>query len=339
MFEKYLNLFIVKYNRIKTKRKINIYNNNHLKKLWLFREEVNSMFEELKTFITVVEYNNFTKAAEVMNMSQPNVSLHIKNLERYFDTTLIVRSHRQKRISITPSGQILYEKAKQILDLLLQTKSELHDQQHVLSGRLRIGASLTIGEYFLPAFLGKFTQQYPDLMLEVAIYNTDEICERVKKLELDVGLIEGVVPTSYFYYENFYEDEMVLAVPYKHPLSLQSFSVEALQQQTWISRETGSGTQKYFQFFLESNQIVPKNLIVLGSNYAVKEAVVNGLGMTFISSYVIEKAVEENELSLVSLSKNYTRQFSYILPKDMKCSKVVEVFIDNLKEYAKEKDE
>ena len=102
----------------------------------------------------------------------------VKHLEEYFNTTLIQRSIKQKNIYVTESGNLLYERSKQIINLLETTKDDLMDYGNIIKGKLRIGASFTIGEYFLPAFLGKFTKAYPNLELEVVIENTHNICEK-----------------------------------------------------------------------------------------------------------------------------------------------------------------
>lgn len=299
------------------------------------KKGLNIMIDELKTFIAVVEYKNFTKAAEAINLSQPSVSLHIKHLEAYFNTTLIQRSIKQKNIYITKSGNLLYERSKQIIKLLEDTKDELLDYGNVVKGRLRIGASFTIGEYFLPTFLGEFTKAYPDLDLEVAIENTHNLCEKVKNFQVDLALVEGTVPSSNFVINHFYKDKMEVAVPYKHYLVNKEFSIEELGNQTWISREIGSGTREYLELFLSTNNINAKNVIVFGSNYSVKEAVKNNLGITFISSLVTKTALANKEISILKTPQEYTRPFSYILQKGIIPSKSALVFIDMLKNYIK----
>lgn len=295
------------------------------------------MIEELKTFIAVVEYDNFTKAAEAINLSQPSVSLHIKHLEEYFNTTLIQRSVKQKNIYITESGSLLYKRSKQIVRLLEDTKTDLQDYGNTVKGRLRIGASFTIGEYFLPNFLGQFTKEYPDLELEVTIENTHNICEKVKSFQVDLALVEGTVSSSNFTINHFYEDKMEIAVPYNHYLADREFSIEELQNKTWISRENGSGTREYLNLFLSNNNINTKNIIVFGSNYSVKEAVKNNLGMTFISSLVTKTALKNKEISVLKTKQQYNRHFSYILQKGITPSKGTLVFIDMLKSYEKNK--
>lgn len=288
------------------------------------------MLDEIKTFIAVVEYRNFTKAAQAINLSQPSVSLHIKHLEEYFNSILIKRSIKNKSIIVTEQGRLLYDRGKQLLKLIEDTKIDIKNFENTIKGKLRIGASLTIGEYFLPSFLGKFAKEYPQLDLEITIENTSSICEKVRNFQLDLGLIEGTVPFSDFLYKSFYKDQMVLATPYESELVGLEFSAENFNNYTWISREEGSGTRDYLNLFLTSNNIIPKNIIVFGSNYAVKEAVKNNLGLTFISNKVVENSVKEKEISIVETDSKYVRYYSYILPKNSFISKATKAFIEML---------
>ena len=293
------------------------------------------MIDELKTFIAVVDFKNFTRAGESINLSQPSVSTHIKNLESYFNTQLINRSIKQKNIVITESGYLLYKKAKEILHMIDSTKAELRSLDGHVKGHLRIGASLTIGEYLLPKFLSKFSTKYPGIEFELIIENTHHICSKIKNFTLDIGLIEGTTPSSDFNQNYFLEDKMVIACSKNSDILNGVFSIDKLQNKNWIVREEGSGTRDYINMFLTTNKIVPNNLMVLGSNYAIKEAVKNNLGITIISSYVTAPAVENNEIETIELEKSYTRPFSYILPKNINTSHITNLFIKELVEYTK----
>lgn len=296
------------------------------------------MLEELRTFMVVVEQENFTKAGEIIKLSQPSVSLHIKNLEKYFNTTLINRSSRQKSIIITESGELLYRRAREIFRLVENTKNELENISSSLKGHIKIGSSLTIGEYFLPNFLKQFSKDYPDIEIEVIIENTASICEGVRNLKLDFGLIEGIVSSHEFKQEYFLEDSMVLMVPHNHPLTKDEFSYDKLQNLRWISRELGSGTREYLDIFLATNEIVPRNIMVLGSNYAIKEAVKNGLGVTLISNYVAKEACKNKEVSIIEVDTSFKRHFSYLISKDISLSMISKVFIENLRDYSDKYD-
>ena len=291
------------------------------------------MIEELKTFIAVVEFKNFTKAAHYLNLSQPSVSNHIKSLEIYFNVTIIDRSIKQKKIYITQSGNILYKKAKEIIQLLDLTKDELNNTTDSIKGHLRIGASLTIGEYILPRFLSKFTVQYPDIEIEVFIENSSSICNRVSNISLDIGFIEGSHAEQNLLQEFFYEDKMVIALPYDTYINEDNFSLDILRDITWIGREKGSGTREYLDLFLYNNKISPKNLIVFGSNYAVKEAVKNNIGVTLMSNLIASSAYESKDLLFIPVEDNFTRNFSYVVPNNITLSRATQVFINEFKKY------
>ena len=291
------------------------------------------MFEELKIFIAVVEQKNFTKAGEHLNLSQPSVSTHIKNLENYYGVTLINRSIKHKSIVITENGYKLYNRAKEILHILDTTYMEVRNISDSIKGIIKIGASLTIGEYILPQFLSVFYKKYPDIEIDLLIENTTIIAESLKDLTLDIGFIEGISSYPNLHQEYLLEDKMVLAVPYDSNLNNNEFTFDLLENQNWVVREEGSGTREYLNIFLNSNKIVPRNLMVLGSNYAVKEAVRNGLGITIISNFVASSAAENKELITIELDKSYNRSFSYILPKNINVTKATNIFLEEFKNY------
>jgi len=291
------------------------------------------VIEELKTFIAVVDKKSFTKAANFINISQPSVSSHISILERYFNTRLIERSNKQKNILITQTGKILYKRAKQMIGFLEETKEELNNYHNSISGTLKIGASMTIGEFLLPSILGDFIKEFSEVKLDVTIENTKHIYDKFKNYDIDIALVEGTVPVENYVYKNFYKDTMVIVVPYLSSQNLNSNLKDYLSKQTWIHREEGSGTGENLNIFLNDEDIHPKNFIVLGSNYAIKEAVKNNLGISFISSLVINEAVKNNEVEVISIKDNYNRYFSYLVHEN-NISRLASVFLEKLKLYS-----
>ncbi|MGL5674844.1 MAG: LysR substrate-binding domain-containing protein [Cellulosilyticaceae bacterium] len=290
------------------------------------------MLEELKTFMQVVNYENFTKAAKKVNLSQPTVSLHIKRLEQYFNTTLIERSSKSKQVIITKQGKLLYERGQEIIKQIEDVKMAIACSENQVGGQLIVGASKTIGEHFLPKILKAFSDKYPHLHIEVMIENTANVCEKVKERQVDIGIIEGTDPHYDFERGYICGDKMVLAVSNDSHLIAEPRLMEALQDQVWISREAGSGTQEYLESFLEENTIKPKNKMVFNSNFAVQEAVKNGLGITLISEYVVGHAVADKEITVLPLDEECTRKFSYILPKHTEVTPATAAFMEVLKE-------
>lgn len=289
------------------------------------------MLDELKTFITVVNLKNFTKAAEQISLSQPSVSQHIKSLEKTFNAVLIKRGIKQKSIEITPAGKILYDRAQQICKLYDYTLTEINELQEIISGQLHIGASFTIGEYFLPELLGEFSRLYPNLNLKITIENTSNICKKLAALEIDLALVEGAVADAYFDKTVFYLDQLVLITAIDNPLGTKKFKLSDWQHQTWITRELGSGSRQQLDTFLEESNITPNNLILFGSNFAVKEAVKNNLGVSFISKHIASLAKVQKEIHLVFPQQAHFREFSYLLPKNIPPTNTIKAFLANLK--------
>lgn len=291
------------------------------------------MLEELKTFIQVVKYRNFTKAAKKVNLSQPTVSLHIKRLEAYFDTTLITRSSKSKEVLITKQGEMLYERGQDLIgqiDLLKEDILQIDDRG---KKKIVVGASKTIGDYFLPPLIGAFSEENAHVQLEILIENTAHICDMMNDGEIQIGLIEGIDPYYDFDREYFYQDKMVVAVSNQSDLASKEVTLEDLNNQIWISREEGSGTQEYLKLFLNMHNITPKNVIIFNSNYAVKEAVKNGIGITIISECVVSHAAFDKELKILPVELSPKRKYSYILPKDKLIDADIMAFTNMLKNY------
>lgn len=292
------------------------------------------MIDELKSFIQVVENQNFTKAAKKLNLSQPAVSMHIAGLEQQLNTTLILRSNKQKNFLLTPDGKLLYQRAKKVVHLYDEMISEIKSQRETVQGTLRIGASLTIGEYLLPQILAYLSKLYPELTFEVTIENSHAIMKKVDQLELEIGLIETEELLLNLNRQSFYCDRLQIA--YSEALTLPPKPEKYRQffcQQTWLLREMGSGTRAMTDFFLEQFHILPKNQVVLGSNYLIKETLRQQPSMTFISTLM-----QKQEFKGISYLDDQTyelqRLFYYVTKEGVVLSKRVQGMINVLDELS-----
>jgi len=287
-------------------------------------------YDALKTFVTLVEVKNFTKTAETLRMSQPSVSLHIKNLEKEFQTKLFLRS--PKLLKITPTGEILYDRAKQIITIYEQTKQDILEQHNSIKGELKIGASFTIGEYILPSLLFDLQKSYPELELHVVIGNTREIIQFVRLYQVDIGLIEGQTNEKELSVHAFMQDELFIVSSNNHKLACKDeVTVADLQNQAWITREVGSGTREYLNHVIRSNGLKVKSLLTISSNQGIKETLMNGMGLSLLSHSVIEKDVQHRNLSIIQLkNQSFTRTLSYVYSPIMQDKKNVRLFINAL---------
>ncbi|MFC3885872.1 LysR family transcriptional regulator [Bacillus songklensis] len=287
-------------------------------------------YDALKTFVTLVEVKNFTKTAEILLMSQPSVSLHIKNLEKEFQTKLFLRS--PKFLKITPTGEILYDRAKQMITIYEQTRQDILEHHNCIKGELKIGASFTIGEYILPSLLFDFQKDYPELELQVVIGNTEEIVQYVRLYQVDIGLIEGQTNEKELSVHAFMQDELFIVSSNNHKLACKDeVTIADLQNQAWVTREVGSGTREYLNHVIRSNGLKVKSLLTISSNQGIKETLMNGMGLSLLSRSVIERDVEHRNLSIIQLkNQSFNRTLSYVYSPIMQDKKNVKTFINAL---------
>lgn len=290
--------------------------------------------DPLKVFVTVIEQQNFSRAGDILNLSQPGVSLHIRNLENELGTKLIYRSPKQ--VQITEPGKILYRHAKQMLNHYETAKREINEFNNVVSGTMKIGASFTIGEYYLPKVLAEFAAQYPMVDIQIIISNSNDVIQGIRSNKLDIGLIEGETDYKDIDVRPFMNDEMIVVVPPDHPLSqMDLIEGNMLQNQTWVLREQGSGTRTYSDKLLSSLELNIKKTFIFTSIQGVKEAVMAGLGIALLSRLTVQKELKSNELNTFHLKNEpLIRPFSIVKKLDFESSKAMELFLRKVEEFA-----
>jgi LysR family transcriptional regulator, transcriptional activator of the cysJI operon len=290
--------------------------------------------DPLKVFVTVIEQQNFSRAGDILNLSQPGVSLHIRNLENELGTKLIYRSPKQ--VQITEPGKILYRHAKQMLNHYETAKREINEFNNVVSGTMKIGASFTIGEYYLPKVLAEFAAQYPMVDIQIIISNSNDVIQGIRSNKLDIGLIEGETDYKDIDVRPFMNDEMIVVVPPDHPLSqMDLIEGNMLQNQTWVLREQGSGTRTYSDKLLSSLELNIKKTFIFTSIQGVKEAVMAGLGIALLSRLTVQKELKSNELKTFHLKNEpIIRPFSIVKKLDFEASKAMELFLRKVEEFA-----
>lgn len=282
------------------------------------------MDEALRTYIRVVELKSFTKASEELHISQPAVSLQLKKLEQQYDTELIYR--QAKKFVLTATGEMLYHRAKQLEGLYKQVEDEISLYHHHLKGRLRIGASFTIGEYYLPKVIAKFHALYPDITIELIIENTAKIADKVELLQVDTGLIEGQISKKDLEISAFLDDEMCIVGPANRSIT------EIESGATWIAREEGSGTREYLDHVISTSGWNVTERVIAWSNMAVKQMVLEGLGYTVISKCVVETEIKRGELRTFNEANTLLRKFSVLKNKQTLENRTVETFLQFLRE-------
>ncbi len=262
--------------------------------------------DQLRVFLAVVEYLHFTRAAEALYISQPAVSAAIQNLEEQYGVRLFHRIGRQ--IEITEAGKLLQAEAQKIIDQVVLTERGLQELNDLQRGELKLGSSLTIGNYWLPDKISQFKRQYPGISVNCSLANTEEICEGTATGQFDLGLVEGEVkPTlkTSLEEEIVGSDRLLIVVGKSHPwFDRTKISLTELYTTDWVMREPGSGTQQRFEEALQNwgIEVTELNIIlVLNSGEMVKAVIENGVGATAISELMVKKELQLDTLRSIQV--------------------------------------
>jgi len=284
----------------------------------------------LQVFHAVAKQLSFTKAAEVLFMTQPAVTFQIKQLEEHFNTRLFERGHG--RIALTPAGEIVLEYAERILSLSAELETRLREMTGRLSGPLLIGASTTIAEFLLPRVLGEFKSLHPEVQPKLVVANSEAIENRVAEHTLDIGLIEAPSHLPSLLTEMCCEDELQVIVSPQHPLAkAKSVTPKQLLAYPYVSRESGSGTREFTDLYFRKAGVNPAELSVvmeLGSPEALKGVVETGLGFAILSKATVAKEQKLGELVAVPLTPKLLRSLSLVYPKEKFRSRLVNTFVE-----------
>lgn len=291
------------------------------------------MDQVLEVFVTVVEKGSFTRAAEELNMTQPAVSQYIQSLERSLGAKLLERSNKYVRMN--QAGEIVFHHAKNILGMYTRMQTLVDDALHRASGELSIGASYTFGEYVLPHLITHLRKNYPLIIPKIQIGNTADVAEMILNHEAEIGIIEGEYQHEKLYIEAFAEDEMFIIVPAADErfANASRICLSELRDETWVVRETGSGTRRAAEQMFASRHFQPKVRVEFGSTQLIKESVEAGLGVTLLSHWAVRKEISLGTLRMLKpQGAPVRRHFSLISQSTPYHTKAVEVFLDLLRQ-------
>jgi DNA-binding transcriptional LysR family regulator len=265
----------------------------------------------LKVFLTVARMNSFTRAAELLNLSQPAVTHQIKNLEALLETRLFHRE--QNRIELTNAGKIFLRYSEEINLLYQKAISEVHAITKQVAGDIHLGAASLMGKYLLPRILGNFKKMYPKVNLSMLVGNSKEVLGSIEKGVIELAIVSEPIPAKKWVAFPFYKDRLTIVVYPSHPwCQKETVTVDELCEEDFISREIGSGTREFFQnaLGLPCKWEDLKPVMVLGSSEAVKMAVIGEMGFSILSRLAIRSEVELGLLKEVRLKDvNLIRDF------------------------------
>ncbi|MEA1081646.1 LysR family transcriptional regulator [Marinobacter qingdaonensis] len=271
-------------------------------------------FRQLEVFLAAAHFQNITRAAESLAMSQSAASSALKELENQFDIQLFDRVG--KRLQLNELGRLYRPKVEAVLAQANELEQAFSKHSEV--GALKVGATLTIGNYLAVGVMADYmnTPTHPKVSLEVA--NTSTIARRVRDFELDIGLIEGELHSSELEVLPWRGDELVVFCSPEHPFATKgTLTDDDLRQATWIMREQGSGTRQSFERGMHGLLSDLNVLLELEHTEAIKRAVETNLGIGCLSEVVLEDAFRRGSLVPLKVPEHrqFDRQFYFILHK------------------------
>jgi DNA-binding transcriptional LysR family regulator len=291
---------------------------------------------KLRVFCTVAETRSFSKASEIIHLTQPAVSLQIQALEETYETKLFDRS--SSTVSLTPAGEILYKYSKEILSLYASADKEIGEITGLVKGSISIGASTTIGNYLMPSVVSDFKKKNPKIKMHLIVGNTKRVVELLNAGNLDLGMVEGEATKFKLITEKLIADELTLIVPTFHPWAKKKdISMLDLIKEPFIFREEGSGTRQVIEKQLVKRGITVQNMnitTILGSTEAIKEAVENGTGLSVVSKWAVRREARYGSLKSVKFKEGrMLRDFSLVFNRNTITSYAVDEFLSFLRKY------
>ncbi len=241
---------------------------------------------QLRIFITVIEHRSFTRAAEVLSLTQPAVTHQMQALARAVGQPLLDPGSRAP--VLTAVGQALHERAGRILAMVGDAQEAIEDVAGLRAGRVRVAGDTTVGIYVLPDAVAAFHRDHPGVALSLDVVNRAQVRERLLEGIVDIGVVGTLWEDDVLAAEPFLENSLMCFCAPGHPLAER----EALQPGDLLDgplllRERGSGTRDSAERILRDAGAEPIAAMEMASNGALKRAVAGGLGVTVLSTYAV----------------------------------------------------
>lgn len=287
---------------------------------------------QLQIFEAIVRLGSYTNAAEELFLTQPTVSMQIKKLTDTIGLPLFEQIDRKTRP--TQVGEELYQVCKGMFNTLRNLESSIASYKGLQRGRLRLGV-ITTAKYFAPEVLGGFCDEYPEIDVSLKVTNRERVLERIAQGEDDLFVLGQVPDEGGLVAIPFACNPMVVVASKNHPLTQQrDITLERLAEEPLILREPGSGIRdRTMRLFREQN-LQPRVRMELGSNEAIKHAVVGGLGISLLSLHTLSLEGATGPVDILDVEGfPIMRQWFLVYPKDRELSVIAQAFL----EYAEKK--
>jgi LysR family transcriptional regulator, low CO2-responsive transcriptional regulator len=258
-----------------------------------------STLHQLKVFETVARLGSITRAAEELSLTQPTVSMQVKQLAKNIGTPLFEQVG--KKLYLTAAGQELSSTCQHIFEQLSQFEMKVADLQGMKRGRLRL-ATITTTKYFIPRALAPFCQMYPGIDVSLQITNHEQLISRLSENQDDLYILSQVPEGMDVSTHAFLVNPLVVIAAKNHPLAGQkNIPISALQGEAFVMREAGSGTRTAVEQLFAQHQVSVRVKLELGSNEAIKQAIACGLGMSVLSRHTFGQESEALGLTILDV--------------------------------------
>ncbi|WP_422136039.1 LysR substrate-binding domain-containing protein [Endozoicomonas sp. ALD040] len=266
---------------------------------------------QLEIFKAIAQSGRVTAAAESLFISQPAASMALSELEKHLGP--LFDRHAGASMALNDSGRSLLPMAAELIDRAHEIETQFIEDSCYKEGTLKIHASSTIGNNLMPRILGRFFKEFPHIRAELAVENTRSIQQRILAMEIDLGVVEGSCLHPEIEVIPWREDELVIICHPDHPMAGKTVDLQSLKHEEWILREPGSGTRELFDEVLATRLCTPNVIMSLNRAEAVKQAVMEGLGIGCISNLAIWRARNAGLLSTINVSDLTLNRHFYLL--------------------------
>ncbi len=282
---------------------------------------------QLQIFEAIVRLGSYTKAAEELFLTQPTVSMQVKKLTETVGLPLFEQVDRKTRP--TEVGEELYRACKGMFDTLSNLETSIANFKGLRRGRLRLGV-ITTAKYFAPEILGGFCNEYPEIDVSLKVTNRDRVLERISQGEDDLYVLGQMPKESGLEAIPFAPNPMVFVASKDHPLTRErNIPIERLAEEPLILREPGSGIRDITMRLFRERELYPKVRMELGSNEAIKHAVVGGLGISMISLHTLTLEGATGPVDILDVTGfPIQRQWYLVYPKDRNLSLIARTFLE-----------
>jgi DNA-binding transcriptional LysR family regulator len=283
----------------------------------------------MQIFLKIVQTQSVTKASEELNLTQPAVSIQLKNFQDQFDIPLTEVVGR--KIYITDFGREIAEAAENIINKVYEINYKSSAYKGQLTGRLKISVVST-GKYVMPFFLSDFVQQHAGIELMMDVTNKNKVLESLENNEVDFALVSILPNTTNFEKLDLLQNKLYLVGSSETILKKSTNIKEMFKDLPLIFREKGSGTRETMELFLERNKIAVLKKMELTSNEAVKQSLLAGLGYSIMPLIGIKYELQNNKLQIIPVKGLPIKSnWSLIWLKDKRPSPVAKAFLAFIK--------